>query len=68
VLGLVLMASVARVCRITGITTAYEESASDDVKGVMTAIDDGRVAVEFGGLLEEEDFAWDEGEVVEREE
>jgi len=68
VLGLVLMASVARVCRITGITTLYEEIASEDMKGVLTAVDDGLVANEFGGLLEEEQEEWDKGVLVEREE
>lgn len=65
VLGLVLMASCARVCRITGITALYEEIASDDMKGILTAVDDGLVADEFSGLLNEE-ATWDEGEVVER--
>ncbi|PWO25049.1 Hid1 multi-domain protein [Pyrenophora tritici-repentis] len=32
-LGLVMMASVARVCRIVGITAVYEEIASGDVQG-----------------------------------
>ncbi|KAF1957455.1 hypothetical protein CC80DRAFT_44906 [Byssothecium circinans] len=65
VMGLVLMASVARVCKIVGITSHYEEIASEDMKGFMTAIDDGKIAEEFGGLLEDE-ATWDEGEVVER--
>lgn len=61
------MASVARVCRITGITALYEEIASEDMKGILTAVDDGAIADEFGGLLEDE-AAWDEGVVVERDE
>ncbi|KAF2638951.1 hypothetical protein P280DRAFT_67453 [Massarina eburnea CBS 473.64] len=67
VLGLVLMASVARVCKITGITAHYEEIASEDMKRVMAAIDSGLVTKNFGGLLEDE-ATWDEGEVVVREE
>ncbi|KAF2253967.1 hypothetical protein BU26DRAFT_232550 [Trematosphaeria pertusa] len=67
VLGLVLMACTARVCRITGITALYEEIASEDMKGVLSAVDDGHVADEFGGLLDEEEV-WDLGEVIVREE
>lgn len=65
VLGLVLMACTARVCRISGITDLYEEIASEDMKGILTAVDDGLIAKEFGGLLDPED-EWDEGEVVMR--
>lgn len=66
-LGLVLMACTARVCRITGITALYEEIASEDMKGVLSAVDDGLVAAEFGSILDEE-VVWDEGEVIAREE
>ncbi|KAL1608333.1 Ribonuclease MRP protein subunit rmp1 [Paraconiothyrium brasiliense] len=67
-LGLALMASVARVCRITGITAVYEEMASDDVKGVLTAMDEGFLAEEYGGMMDIDEPHWDEGQVVEREE
>lgn len=63
VLGLVLMACTARVCKITGITDLYEEIASEDMKMVMQMMDDGAVEEEFGTLLDGEE---DEGEVVER--
>jgi ribonuclease MRP protein subunit RMP1 len=66
-LGLVMMASVARVCRITGITTVYEEIASGDVKGVLSANDELALADEFSMVLDE-DEEWDEGVVVAREE
>ncbi|KAF2854430.1 hypothetical protein T440DRAFT_375528, partial [Plenodomus tracheiphilus IPT5] len=64
-LGLVMMASVARVCRITGITAVYEEIASGDVQGVLSASDELALAEEFGGVLDGEGD-WDEGVVVER--
>ncbi|KAF2446304.1 hypothetical protein P171DRAFT_256892 [Karstenula rhodostoma CBS 690.94] len=67
VLGLALMASVARVCRITGITAVYEEMASEDVKGVLTAVDEGLLAEEYGGMMDVDEPEWDEGEPVERE-
>ena len=66
VLGLALMASVARVCRITGITGIYEEMASEDVRGVLVAVEEGVVAEEYGG--EGMGMEWDEGVLVEREE
>lgn len=66
VLGLVLMACTARVCRITGITAHYEEIASEDMKGILTAVNGGLVADEFGGLLGGEP-EWDEGVVMMRE-
>lgn len=62
------MASVARVCRITGITAVYEEMASDDVKEVLTAVDEGLLADEYGGMMEFDESQWDEGVPVEREE
>lgn len=71
VLGLALMASVARVCRITGITAVYEEMASEDVKGVLTAVDEGLLADEYGSMLDGDEpqwEQWDEGEPVERDE
>ncbi|KAL6704565.1 Ribonuclease MRP protein subunit rmp1 [Coniothyrium glycines] len=65
-LGLVMMASVARVCRITGITAVYEEIASADVHGVLDASDDVAMADEFGDVLDGEDD-WDEGVVIQRD-
>lgn len=65
-LGLVLMACVARLCRITGITTAYEEIASGDILGVLSANDELLMSGEFGGVLDEE-VEWDEGVVIARE-
>ena len=62
-LGLVLMACVARVCRITGITAVYEELGSDDVRMVMGMMDDGAVEEELGSLL---GGGEDEGAPVER--
>jgi ribonuclease MRP protein subunit RMP1 len=66
-LGLVMMASVARVCRISGITAVYEEIASGDIQGVLTANDELALADEFVGVLDESE-EWDEGVVVAREE
>jgi ribonuclease MRP protein subunit RMP1 len=66
-LGLVMMASVARLCRITGITTAYEEIASGDLRGVLSANDELSMSSEFGAVMDEE-VEWDEGVVIEREE
>jgi ribonuclease MRP protein subunit RMP1 len=69
-LGLVMMASVARVCRISGITAVYEEIASADIRGVLSANDELALGAEFAGVLDE-DEGWggeDRGEVVEREE
>ncbi|EAT83352.2 hypothetical protein SNOG_09160 [Parastagonospora nodorum SN15] len=68
-LGIVMMASVARVCRICGITAVYEEIASGDIKGVLSANDELALAGEFAGVLDEEEgWGEDEGVVVEREE
>lgn len=68
-LGIVMMASVARVCRITGITAVYEEIASGDVQGVLNANDELALGAEFAGVLDEEEgWGEDVGEVVEREE
>ncbi|KAH9872651.1 hypothetical protein J1614_005045 [Plenodomus biglobosus] len=64
-LGLVMMASVARVCRISGITAVYEEIASGDVQGVLSASDELTLAEEFGGVLEDGE-EWDEGVIVAR--
>ena len=60
------MACVARVCRITGITAVYEEMASEDVKEVLGAVEEGLLSEAYGNLMEEEE--WDEGVPVEREE
>lgn len=65
-LGLVMMASVARLCRITGITTAYEEIASTDIRGVLSASDELALSDEFGNVIDEEP-EWDEGVVIARE-
>jgi ribonuclease MRP protein subunit RMP1 len=65
-LGLVMMASVARVCRITGITAVYEEIASRDIKGVLSASDELALADEFSTVLDQGE-EWDEGVVVARE-
>lgn len=65
-LGLVMMASVARVCRITGITSAYEEIASAEIRGVLTANDELLLSNEFGGVIDEE-MQWDEGVVIARD-
>ncbi|KAL5121629.1 RNase MRP subunit [Pleosporales sp. CAS-2024a] len=68
-LGIVMMASIARVCRICGITAVYEEIASGDIQGVLSANDDLALAHEFAGVLDEEEtWGEDEGVVVEREE
>lgn len=66
-LGLVLMASVARVCRITGITAVYEQIASAEVKGMLDANDELGLAGQFGSVLGG-DEGCDEGVVVAREE
>lgn len=71
-LGLVLMACVARVCRITGITSAYEETASREAREVLEKSDELSLESEFGGILDgDEDgtgMGWDEGVVIAREE
>lgn len=65
-LGLVMMASVARVCRITGITAVYEEIASRDVQGVLNANNDLALADEFAGVLDESE-GYDEGILIARD-
>ncbi|KAH6622358.1 hypothetical protein C7974DRAFT_415009 [Boeremia exigua] len=65
-LGLVMMASVARLCRITGITTAYEEIASADIRGVLSANDELSLSNDFGDVADEKP-EWDEGVVIARE-
>jgi ribonuclease MRP protein subunit RMP1 len=67
VLGLVLMACTARVCRITGITAYYEDIGSEDMKGILTAVNDGLLADEFGGMLDDQEEEWDEGVLMMRE-
>ena len=66
-----MMASVARLCRISGITTAYEEIASGDVQGVLSANDELLLASEFGSIVGGGggggDDEWDEGVVIARE-
>jgi ribonuclease MRP protein subunit RMP1 len=66
VIGLVLMASTARVCRVTGVTDLYEEIGSEDMKNVLKSMDDGAVVRMYGELRagNEEDV----GEVIERDE
>lgn len=66
-LGLVMMASVARICRISGITAVYEEIASGDVQGVLSTNGELALAAEFSSVLDAEE-EWDEGVVVQREE
>jgi ribonuclease MRP protein subunit RMP1 len=65
VLGLVLMACTARVCRITGVTALYEQIASDDMRIMFESMDEDAVEDEFGRYLSNEPDE-DEGEVVER--
>ncbi|EMD92029.1 hypothetical protein COCC4DRAFT_144971 [Bipolaris maydis ATCC 48331] len=65
-LGLVMMASVARVCRITGITSVYEQIASAEVKGVLDASDGLGMAGQFESVLGGGDEC-DEGVVIARE-
>ena len=71
-LGLVLMACVARACRITGITRAYEEVASKEEREVLEKSDELSLESEFGGILDEDEdgtgIGWDEGVVIAREE
>ncbi|KAF1915458.1 hypothetical protein BDU57DRAFT_451923 [Ampelomyces quisqualis] len=68
-LGLVMMASVARVCRICGITAVYEEIASADIQGVLGANNELALADEFAGVLDaDEGWGEDVGVPVEREE
>ncbi|KAF2261137.1 hypothetical protein CC78DRAFT_583986 [Lojkania enalia] len=67
VIGLVLMACVARVCRITGITDLYEEIGSEDMKVVLQSMDEGVAVGEFGNILGgEEDDEEDQGVIIER--
>lgn len=66
-LGLVLVACVAKVSRITGITKYYEEIASRDVENAMAAMESGIDSEEFGAILEQDDI-WDQGEAIAREE
>jgi len=60
------MASIARVCRITGITELYEEIGSEDMKSILQSVDKGLVAQQFGGLQVDEEE--DEGVIVRRNE
>ena len=62
-----MMASVARVCRISGITAVYEEIASGDIQGVLSANNELALADEFSSVLDESE-EWDVGVVVAREE
>ena len=62
-----LVACVARVCRITGITGYYEEIASQNAKDAMMAMDSGLDSKELGAYLED-DEVWDQGEAIPREE
>ncbi|KAL6160099.1 RNase MRP subunit [Exserohilum turcicum] len=65
-LGLVLVASVARVCRITGITAVYEQIASAEVKSVLDASNELALAGKYGAVLGEAEGC-DEGVVIARE-
>lgn len=69
VLGLVLMASLAEVCKVTGVTAALDEVGQGEVEGVLEAfaqetwgIDGSEGMVVGGGRERREDW----GEVVER--
>jgi ribonuclease MRP protein subunit RMP1 len=67
-LGLVMMASVARVCRVTGITSVYEEIASSDIQNVLASSNELSLAEDFGDVLDQaEEEEWDVGVVVQRE-
>ncbi|KAF2197195.1 hypothetical protein GQ43DRAFT_218957 [Delitschia confertaspora ATCC 74209] len=65
-IGLVLMAAIARVCKISGITDLYEEIGSNHMKVVLLTVDDGTLLEEFGDLVAA-DGEEDSGEVIERE-
>ncbi|KAH8725959.1 hypothetical protein GQ44DRAFT_614562 [Phaeosphaeriaceae sp. PMI808] len=67
-LGLVLMATVARVCRISGITAVYEEIASGDIQDVLSTNDELAMSTAFSSVLDELDDTWDEGVIIERDE
>lgn len=62
------MACTARVCKITGITSLYEEIASEDMRMALAMIDEGQVEEELGSQLGGGEEGEDWGEVVEREE
>ncbi|OCL09110.1 hypothetical protein AOQ84DRAFT_405294 [Glonium stellatum] len=71
--GLVLMAAVARVAKLLGVTDVYEEIASADMRAVLDRFSAGGAVGAFGGLKaghEEGEgyggYGGDEGEVVER--
>ncbi|ORY09885.1 hypothetical protein BCR34DRAFT_486602 [Clohesyomyces aquaticus] len=66
VMGLVLMAATARICKISGITEFYEEIGSEDMKVVLQSVNEGGAAESWGELVAGEEE--DEGEVIEREE
>ncbi|KAF2490377.1 hypothetical protein BU16DRAFT_151096 [Lophium mytilinum] len=46
VLGLVLMAAVARVCKLVGITEFYQDFASEDMKEVLQVMEKGEAVIE----------------------
>jgi ribonuclease MRP protein subunit RMP1 len=68
-IGLVLMAAVARVCKTTGITDLYEEIGSEHMQIVLKTMNNGTVLQEFGALDAEGQCDDDEdlGEVIERD-
>lgn len=69
-IGLVLMAAVARVCKATGITDLYEEIGSEHMQVVLKTMNNGTVLQEFGGLDADVQGDDDEdlGEVIARDE
>ena len=68
------MATLARVCKITGITALYEEIGSAHMKLVLKLVDDGTLLDEFGDMVVDEEMHPDGegddediGEVIGRE-
>jgi ribonuclease MRP protein subunit RMP1 len=60
------MACTARTCRITGITSLYEDIASEDMRAALQMIDNGEAEAELSDLLGGGDEGEDLGEVIER--
>jgi ribonuclease MRP protein subunit RMP1 len=71
------MATVARVCKLVGITEFYEEFASEDMKAVLEIMEKGEGVKVYGGVgadgAAQEGKNYDEeegedfGEVLERD-
>ncbi|KAF2474281.1 uncharacterized protein BDR25DRAFT_215714 [Lindgomyces ingoldianus] len=71
VMGLVLMAATARICKISGITEFYEEIGSEDMKAVLRSVDEGTLVEGWGELVaeeQEEEEGMDMGVVIQRDE